>query len=213
MAPSPVSPPVPAPMAQPIAPPVQTAMRKATLLEAIAAARAAFGPLKKDTTNTYLRSEYLALPGLLAAIMPPLLEQGCTVYSQIIYSEAGWVVRTTIAFVDGTEEISSDFPIVDLSNQQRIGAIVTYGTRYNLFAMLPVCPENADDDGNSGSYSAAPVATAPLAGLPGLPGVMPAPAGWPMPGQHVEAAPAMYQQAAPVPAPIAYPAQPLPVLQ
>lgn len=213
---SPPSPPVsapPAPMAQPVAAPVTVmpAHRKATLLEAIAAAWPAFGDLVKDSTNDYLKSKFLKLPGLLKAIKGPLLEQGCTVYTQVVFSEGMWVVRTTIALVDGREEVSSDFPIPDISNMQKVAGCMTFGTRYNLFALLAICPDDADDDGNSGGYSAPPNNMA--APLPGLPGGVAAPAAWPMPGQQVQAPPAMYHQAPPMPAAIAYPVQPLPVLQ
>ena len=206
-------------MVQPIAPPPQVMQqgRKVTLLEAIAAASAGFGDLVKDSENTYLKSKYLGLPGLLKAVKPPLLEQGIAVYSQVMHDEAGWVVRTTLAFVDGTEEIFSDFPIPDLSNQQKIGAIITYGTRYNLFALLAICPE-ADDDGNSGGYSFPAPAATQLPGLPG--GVQQRPA----PGQPVQAPPATYPQQAAhpgwqsqppmatMPPAMVNPVQPLPVL-
>ncbi len=195
--------PAPAPMQQQVAPPAQMMQRKVSLLEAIAAASNGFGDLTKDSKNDYLKSSYLGLPGLLRGIKPPLLEQGVVVYSQVIFVANGWAVRTTLAFADGTEELSSDFPIPDPTNQQRIGAVVTYGTRYNLFALLAICPES-DDDGNSGSYSA-PVA--PSQGLPGLPGGV-----WPG-GQVVQPTAVAYQQQAPMPAVMAYPVQPLPVLQ
>lgn len=218
MANTPVVPPLPAPvaMAQPIAPQPQVMQRqKVTLLEAIAAASNAFGDLTKDSKNEYLRSQYLGLPGLLKAIKPPLLEQGVIIYTQVVpigtwQNCVTWVVRTTVAFADGSEELSSDFPIPDPSTQQKIGAVITFGTRYNLFALLAICPEN-DDDGNSGTNFAA-AAPAQAQALPGLPGAAPMPAAWPMPGQQVQAPQAMYQQA-PAPAAMAYPVQPLPVLQ
>jgi len=178
-----------------------------SLLEAIAAAAPCFAELTKDSRNDYLRSQYLGLPGLLKAIKPALLEQGVVVYSQIIWTAgAGWAVRTTLAFADGREEFCSDFPIPDPSNQQRVGAVVTFGTRYNLFALLAICPES-DDDGNSGSYGAPPVAATALPGLPG--GAAP----WPAPGQEAQPQQAAYQQAAPMPPVVAFPVQPLPVLQ
>lgn len=193
-------------MAQPIAPPPEIMQQtKPSLLEAIAAASAGFGELVKDSKNDYLKSQYLALPGLLKAIKPALLEQGVVIYSQVVSTNGAWIVRTTLSFADGSEELASDFPIPDLSSQQKIGAVVTYGTRYNLFALLAICPEN-DDDGNSGGYAATPAAQS----LPGLPG---APAAWPLPGQQAQAPQAMYQQSAPMPPAVAYPAQPLPVLQ
>jgi len=218
MARTPASPPpmqVPTPVAQPVAPSLHVMsqeMTKATLLEAIAAASSGFGDLVKDSKNDYLKSNYLALPGLLKAIKPALLEQGVVVYSQIVYDQSCWIVRTTVAFVDGTEEFCSDFPITDPSNQQRVGSAVTYGTRYNLFALLAICPEN-DDDGNSGGHSTAPTTQA----LPGLPSI---PA-YPMPGQQTQAPVATYQQVTPqgwpvistMPPGIVNPVQPIPVLQ
>lgn len=203
-------PPQAVPMQQPVAPlPQMIQPRKVSLLEAIAAASPGFADLTKDSKNDYLKSQYLGLPGLLKAIKPALLEQGITVYSQALQENSSWVVRTTLAFVDGTEELCSDFPIPDLSNQQRIGAVMTYGTRYNLFALLAICPEN-DDDGNSGGYSASAAAAPALPGLPGgFPGAGPT---WPAPGQQVQAPQAMYPQQMMQPSAIAYPVQPLPVL-
>jgi hypothetical protein len=209
---APSSPPAPpVPMQQPVAPPPQAMQRsKPTLLEAIAAASSGFGDLVKDSDNDYLKSRYLALPGLLKAIKGPLLEHGVVIYSQVMMLGSFWVVRTTVAFVDGSEELFSDFPIPDPSTQQKIAAVVTFGTRYNLFALLAVCPEN-DDDGNSGSNCTAPGASSH--GLPGLPGSSVQPMQvpqhvWPQPGLPVQPMP-VPQLGAPV---IGYPVQPQPVL-
>lgn len=140
--------------------------RKLTLLEALSAASASFGDLTKDSKNDYLKSQYLALPGLFRAIKQPLIEQGVTIFTQIVKaSDGSFVVRTTLALADGTEELASDFPVFDASNMHKIGAAVTYGTRYNLLALLAICPDN-DDDGTSAAYGA----SAAPQGLPGLPG-------------------------------------------
>jgi hypothetical protein len=195
----------PAPMAHPVTP-----LRQPSLLEAIAAASAGFGDLTKDSDNTYHKSKYLKLPGLLKAIKQPLLDQGVVVYSQAMCLEGAWLVRTTLAFVDGREEMYSDFPITDISILHKIGGSFTYGTRYNLFALLAVCPED-DDDGNSGGYNAPAPAVAQLPGLPGGVGV------WPAPGQQVQAPMAVFPQQPyqqpPMAAMPVNPVQPLPVLQ
>jgi hypothetical protein len=198
--------------AQPVAPPPQIMQHhnSASLLERLAAAAPLFGDLVKDSKNDYLKSQYMSLPSLLKTIKPPLLEQGVTIYSQLAFDGNCWAVRTTLALISGGEELSSDFPVPDATSLQKIGAAVTYGVRYNLFALLAICAEN-DDDGNSGSgYSPAQ----PQA-LPGFPGGVQVPAAWPAPGQQVQAPPAMYAQAhmpAPMPPVIAYATQPLPVL-
>lgn len=197
---------------QPVAPPPQLAQQRPLLLERMVAAAPYFAELVKDSSNDYLKSQYMSLPALLKAVKPPLLEQGVTIYSQVRVVDGFWVVRTTVSTVEGDEELYSDFPIPDTSSLQKIGAAVTYGVRYNVFALLAICAEN-DDDGNSASAPSAPAYA-----LPGLPGGVQAPAAWPQPGQQVTAPPAMYQQAAaPMPMPaapaIAHPVQPLPVLQ
>ena len=198
-------PPQAVPMQQPVAPPPQMLQqRKVSLLEAIAAATNSFGELIKDTKNEFTKSPYQKLPALLQAIKPALVDQGIVIYTQVLAVSGAWVVRTTLAFVDGSEELSSDFPVTDVSSMQKIGASMTFGTRYNLYALLAVCPAE-DDDGNSGGYSAsAPAAVPALPGLPGgLPGAGPS---WPAPGHHVQP-----QQMMQPPA-IANPVQPAPVL-
>lgn len=204
--------PLPTPPAMPTAP---MQRQKVSLLEAIAAASAGFGDLVKDTDNSYLKSKYLKLPGLLKAIKPALLEQGIVIYTQCLLSESYWIVRTTLSFVDGSEEISCDFPVPDPTSLHKIGGAFTYGTRYNLFALLAVSPDE-DDDGNYGATPAAPVAAG--VALPGLPGGAGA---WPAPGQQVVAPQAMYQQppqmaqwpmVSPAQMPV-NPVQPFPVLQ
>lgn len=200
--------------------------QRLTLLEAVNAASPAFAELTKDSTNEYLKTKYLALPGLLQAIKPTLLEFGLAVWSQGICIDPEhnvWAVRTTLSLVDGTEEISSDFPLVclgkDGDNHQRVGAMFTYGTRYNLFALLAICPDK-DDEGSSHVVN---TTAQPVTGLPGLA------QNWPAQGQQTQAPQVMYQAQQPMPmqfAPqqqmqpamqampvMANPVQPLPVLQ
>jgi hypothetical protein len=202
---TPVSAP-PVPMQQPG--PAGSARQKITLLERIAAASASFGDLTKDSKNEYLKSSYLALPGLLKAIKQPLLESGVVIYTQLIVANGAFVVQTTLSDIDGDEELFSSFPIPDATNLHKIGAAVTYGTRYNLLALLAICPDN-DDDVSAAVYGA----SAQSAQLPGLPGGVVSQQ-QPMMQQPVYHQPMMQQPQQPMmPAPaIAYPVQPLPVL-
>lgn len=188
-APPPVQPPTqapPPPMAQPIP---LVALPKPSLLEAIAAAKADFGDLSKDSDNSYLKSKFLGLPGLLRAVTIPLLEQGIVIYSQMLCDQGNWVMRTTLAFKDGSEKLPSDFPINDMSTMHKTAGHVKYGVRYNLFALLSICPE-ADDDGNSVVYGNDPPTSTQLPGLP-------APASWPAQGQQVQPPQANWQQPGP----------------
>jgi hypothetical protein len=199
-------------MQAPVAMPQQQ-QHRITLLERIASASAAFGDLTKDSKNDYLKSSYLALPGLLKAVKQPLLEAGVAIYTQVTLAGGGYVVQTTLSVVDGSEEIASSFPIVDVSNLHKIGAAVTYGTRYNLLALLAICPDN-DDDGSAATYGSN---SAPPTSLPGLPGGVVLQQQPPhMMQQPVYQQPMMqqpqYQQPMMPTQAIAQPVQPLPVL-
>ena len=178
----------PPPMAQPITPIPLIAPPRPSLLEAIAAAKAGFGDLSKDSDNPYLKSKFLGLPGLLRAVEPALLDQGIVIYSQMLCDQGNWVMRTTLAFKDGSEELSSDFPVNDMTTMHKTAGHVKYGVRYNLFALLSICPE-VDDDGNSVVY---PGEKPPSTQLPGLP----APASWLAPGQQVQQPQAAFPQPA-----------------
>lgn len=223
MARTPSSPPLPAPvpMVQPVAPmPAAMEQPLPRLMEAIIAASANFPDFYTDAENPHFKNKYMKLPSLLKAIKTPLLEQRITIYTQVMPHETtgAWVVRTYLSFINGSEEVYSDFLVCDCSSMHKFSAHIKYGIRHNLFALLAICPEDDDDGGGSGSSAAVAV---PVAALPGLPGAAQMPGAWPMPGQVVQAPPAMYQQApappamyqqAPAPAAMAYPVQPLPVL-
>jgi hypothetical protein len=232
--PAPPAPPAPrVPMQQPVAPPPSVGSclaqpSKPTLFEAIAAASPSFGPMIKDSKNSFTNSPYQKLPALLEAVKPPLLEQGVVIYSAVTGTPSGWVVRTTLALLDDSQEISSDFPIPDCSgvetftksgavikspspaSRDQIGAAITYGIRYNLYALLAVCPVE-DDDGASG-YTASGASSHGLPGLPGSPSQpmqSPQPA-WPQPGLPAQSVPV--PQFVPMAPAIGHPVQPHPVL-
>jgi len=182
----------PPPMAQPITPIPLIAPPRPSLLEAIAAAKAGFGDLSKDSDNPYLKSKFLGLPGLLRAVEPALLDQGIVIYSQMLCDQGNWVMRTTLAFKDGSQELSSDFPVNDMTTMHKTAGHVKYGVRYNLFALLSVCPET-DDDGNSVVYPATASLRATHTAFHA------APASWPAPGQQVQQPQAVFSQPAPHP--------------
>lgn len=152
--------------------------RPASLLEAIAAARPSFGSLEKDSENSYVHSKYLKLPTFYAKVTTALLEQGVAIYSRgVQMGDGSWAIRTTLSLVDGSEELESDYPIilncnVDSSDGKKrpnvmfaISSFFTIGVRYNLYALLAVCPHDADTDGSYEDASAGVVGPAPLPGM------------------------------------------------
>jgi hypothetical protein len=124
------------------------------LTTALLAAAVNFGSLEKDSDNPYFKSKYLSLGALLNAVRPALSDQGVLIVSRYLLIPQGWVVETTLIHGPSGTMQSSQFPVVDCSNSQKIGASGTFAMRYNLLQLLGVAA--SDDDGNSAAGLAAP---------------------------------------------------------
>ena len=111
--------------------------------QAILAASSEFGSLTKDAANTYLRSNYLSLPALLKAVREPLSDQGVVITSSFVQVGSQFVIRTVLHHCGSGTEISSDFPVLDMSSPQKVGACSTYALRYSLLHLLGIAA--ADD--------------------------------------------------------------------
>jgi hypothetical protein len=143
----------------------------AALDGAIAAALPSFGSLAKDGDNTYLKTSYLTLPALLEAVRPALMTQGVLITSSLRLVPGGFVCQTTLQHSGGGWR-TSQFPVGDPSNAQRVAAAATYGLRINLQQLLAVC--GVDDDGQPGGVmpqQAAPMWQQPHAAPPAAPPV------------------------------------------
>lgn len=141
------------PAATPAAPkatPKPAVTAKEDVYSALAAVSAVIPALTKDGVNTYLKSKYLTLGNLLSLVRDPLLDCGCVITSALeplINVPGMWTVKTTIRHIGSGTEISSSFPIPDLSTQ-KAGAAATYGMRYNLMHLLARAADD-DDDGQA----------------------------------------------------------------
>jgi hypothetical protein len=140
---------------------------------AILAASVNFGPLVKDAENPFFKgkdgraSKYLSPSALLAAVRPPLTDEGVIITGGYKLIPQGWVVETILYHTPSGTSVSSWFPITDTetvygppdqygkqkqvgaNGHQKVGTAGNYGMRYNLFQLLGIAA--ADDDGNSTS--------------------------------------------------------------
>jgi len=127
----------------------------AALDGAIAAAFSNFGSLAKDGDNTYLKTSYLTLPTLLDAVRPALMAQGVLITSALRLVPGGFVCQTTLQHSGGGWR-SSQFPVGDPGNAQKVAAAATYGLRINLQQLLAITGQ--DDGGQPAQQFAAPAA-------------------------------------------------------
>lgn len=114
---------------------------------ALIAAQVNFGPLEKDADNPYFKSKYLSLGALLNAVRPALSDAGILITSSYVLLTQGWVVETILHHAPSGTQLTSQFPVIDVSNSQKVGASGTFAMRYNLLQLLGIAA--ADDDGNS----------------------------------------------------------------
>jgi hypothetical protein len=116
---------------------------------AILIASVNFGSFEKDADNPYYKSRYLSLGALLQAVRPALTNEGVIITSRYKLVPQGWVVETELLHLPSNTSISSQFPVVDCTMPQKVGAAGTFAMRYNLLQLLAIAA--TDDDGNSAS--------------------------------------------------------------
>lgn len=99
---------------------------------------------KKDGTNPHFKSKYLTLDNLLDTILPECNELWLLVRHEMKNN----IVITTVS--DDIYSITSEFPITDLSNPQKVWSAITYAKRYNLGMIFNIVTDD-DDDWNKAS--------------------------------------------------------------
>ena len=115
--------------------------------QALAAAQGEFPPIPLDATNTYFKTRYATLAGVIKVTTPVLTKHGLSVTQTFAISETvGIVLRTDLHHVASDHSVASVLPI----KPQSMGSAITYARRYALLAILGVCGD-ADDDGNEAS--------------------------------------------------------------
>jgi hypothetical protein len=102
----------------------------------------------KSADNPFYKSKYMPLPQLLQVIVPRLHKHGMLLsqHSGAVYSAGVVSVETVISHVSSGEFVSSVFAST-APDPQKAGAVITYGKRYGLEALLGV--PTIDDDAES----------------------------------------------------------------
>jgi hypothetical protein len=115
---------------------------------ALREARKAFLAVKKDKDNTYHKSRYADLAGVLAAVSDALDANGLIVLHSTRWEDGELWLDTTLEHESG-EYLASVYPLFAASytEPQKIGSALTYARRYVVQMMLGIAP--ADDDGET----------------------------------------------------------------
>lgn len=107
------------------------------LIKALIKAKAEFNPIQKDGTNPHYKRKYATLDAVLDAVTPGLSKHGLVVIQTTEIFEGKTVLRTHI-FHESGENITSTYPLPEISDSQKFGAALTYARRYAVCAILSV---------------------------------------------------------------------------
>jgi hypothetical protein len=103
------------------------------------------GNLSKSSKNPFFKSAYLDLNDLLNAVHPLLHEKNLMLIQPIVDNK----VVSAIVDEGGETLISSELPLPDIKDPQKLGSCITYYRRYTLKSLLAIAEK--DDDGQAAS--------------------------------------------------------------
>ena len=111
--------------------------------------------VEKDSTNPFLKNKYADVNQFLATIKPVLSEVGLVLLQPLTTLDGKQALKTIIADPESGEVLEETIPLIEDSNPQKFGSIVSYFRRYTMQSMLGL-ETTDDDDGNAGSAASKP---------------------------------------------------------
>lgn len=112
------------------------------IYEKLSIVKSEIGVLSKNAKNPFFKSSYLDLSGILSAL-EPLLEKNGLLLLQAI--EDGKVTTTIHNLTNTDEVVTSEMPLPNIVDPQKLGSVITYFRRYTLQSLLAL--QAVDDDG------------------------------------------------------------------
>jgi len=101
--------------------------------------------ISKDAKNPFYKSDYVTLDNIVNTYNKVLSDHGLVCFHSVEDSELVTILRCT----EDDSLVHSSFPI-DAADPQKVWSAITYGKRYNLWALLNIVTDK-DDDGNKSS--------------------------------------------------------------
>jgi len=112
----------------------------------------ALSPIKKDQDNPFYHSKYADINKIIGEVRPKLTELGLVVLQPLTSLPDGkTAIKTIIIDTESGETFGEDnlYPLIEMADPQKEGAVITYFRRYALLSALML--ETEGDDCNSAS--------------------------------------------------------------
>jgi hypothetical protein len=116
------------------------------LAEALAKAQGEIKPAAFDATNPHFKSKYATLGAIVESCKDALSKNGIAVIQGTNSADGRVIVETMLMHVSGEWIKSSLSMKTERDNAQGCGAVITYGRRYSLAAMVGIVADE-DTDG------------------------------------------------------------------
>lgn len=133
---------------------IQTSM---TIYEKLLEVQKEIGAIKKDSKNSFFKSNYFDINSLLAEVKPVLNEHGFILTQGLTHIDGKLALSTRLDLAEkiGKDGMIEDYgekieyvcPLPETQDAQKAGSAITYFRRYALQSLLAL--EAEDDDGES----------------------------------------------------------------
>lgn len=129
---------------------MNTEIKHKNVYEALAAAQADMGPVKKGSVNPHYKSKYADLADVMQSALPALNAHGLCLWHSFTGNQQTQerFLRTTVSHGETDTHIHCDVPlVVNKEDMQGLKSAVTYAKRIGAESLTGIAPE--DDDGNA----------------------------------------------------------------
>ena len=106
-----------------------------------------FPTIVKDLKNPHFKNMYASLPSILNTVLPSLRKYGILLSSSILPGD-GNILEIKLIHAETGTFVSSCVRLLNMTDMQKWGGSITYGTRYALLSILGISPDLDLDDGN-----------------------------------------------------------------
>jgi hypothetical protein len=119
------------------------------IASALSKAQAHIKGAVKSKKNPFFKSNYADFPAIWDACYKHLTSQGISITQSLIGGSDNMTLVTQLSHTSG-QWFKSYYPIILIKKDaQSQGSAVTYAKRYSLSALVGVCSEDEDDDGEA----------------------------------------------------------------
>ena len=118
------------------------------LASSLSKAQADIEDAERNSKNTFIGNNYADLTSVMSTVRGPLTDNGLAVTQTFLPMEGQTYLVTTLLHESG-QYVRGFLPLLCVKDQHSLGSAITYARRFSVSALLGVCPEGEDDDGEA----------------------------------------------------------------